>query len=181
MGDTTNLTMTVKSRDPRVRAIALDKFREYSGGHNEFHESEDATSLEMGASDCSVGSADELDSNLRNAITDAELESQCGFCKGDGCENCDDSGIIIKPAGEFAWHVHEDPAYEYMGDVFVHVPEVGYFTAECDSDGNPRVTTDALITAVNEATDLDALKGSIESMTGDAIIKAFFAYDPPAV
>jgi hypothetical protein len=138
MGDTTNLTMTVKSRDPRVRAIALDKFREYSGGHNEFHESEDATSLEMGASDCSVGSADELDSNLRNAITDAELESQCGFCRGDGCENCDDSG-------------------------------------------NPRVTTDALITAVNEATDLDALKGSIESMTGDAIIKAFFAYDPPAV
>jgi hypothetical protein len=68
-----------------------------------------------------------------------------------------------------------------MGDVFIHVPKVGYFTAECDSDGNPRVTTDALITAVNEATDLDALKGSIESMTGDAIIKAFFAYDPPAV
>lgn len=44
---------------------------------------------------------------------------------------------LIQVAPDIAFTVHEDPAYEYLGTVFCHVPDLGLFTSDCDAVGTP--------------------------------------------
>lgn len=47
---------------------------------------------------------------------------------------------LQRVAPEASWEVHEDPAYEWFGDLYRFTPGLGVFTAECDAQGEPVFT-----------------------------------------
>jgi hypothetical protein len=112
MSDRTNLTMTVLSTDPEVRAGARAAFEEYSGGDMHFEDVDDDTEIMIGANEVVVGSASDLARDLDALIEQGEKD--------------------------FAYYVHEDPAYEWLGSVVIHVPGLTPdFMGSCDADGMP--------------------------------------------
>lgn len=183
MGDTTNLTMYVHSKDPRVITAARACFENFAGEQNRWTDDYDEAKGEMclGAGDVSVGNANELACALDELFTKADNEIQCGFCKGEGCENCNGDGVIAAKLPDFAYHVWEDPKYEYLGSSYMHVPEVGDFNGDCDSDGKVVVDTTEVAEWVAKATDLSALQAEVAKLTGATVRKAYEDYQPPEV
>jgi len=171
MGDYTNLTMTVYSADPMVRTAVRGIFEDYSGTFT-WRDEEDATSLSFGVNEARCGSAQELASALTTAMTDPSHETECGFCKGGGCENCDDSGVVMVTLSPFAFTLWEDPKYEWLGELWRYAPEAGAYSADCDADGNAVLNTSQVLKLVQEATDLVALKAEVARLTGRYVIEA---------
>lgn len=78
--------------------------------------------------------------------------------------------------GEFAYSVHEDPKFEWMGDKYIYVPEVGVYTQECDADGEIRISATALDALLETITEPEALAEEIAKLTGKNVRDAFKAY-----
>ena len=53
------------------------------------------------------------------------------------------------------WKVWEDPKYEHLGEVHLNHADLGVFVADCDAQGRPVFTTDAIDRLV-QRTDADA-------------------------
>lgn len=177
MGDYTNLTMHVYSADPTVRTAARGIFQDYSGTCT-FENEETDTCLSIGVNEARCGSAQELASALTTAMTDPSHEADCGFCKGEGCENCDHSGTVMVTLAPFAFTVWEDPKYEWLGELWEYAPGAGAYSAECDADGQAVLSTSTVLGLVRKATDLAALKADVDRLTGAPVIvaqKAFIA------
>ena len=47
---------------------------------------------------------------------------------------------LAEAAPGASFYMWEDPAYEYLGDVYAYTPALGMFTAQCDSYGEPVFT-----------------------------------------
>src|SRR3954466_11953473 len=66
---------------------------------------------------------------------------QLGGTFGAHQVNCGNSDAItsalIAQAPGAAFHVFEDPFAEWLGSLNCYTPELGHFTATCDSDGTP--------------------------------------------
>lgn len=43
-----------------------------------------------------------------------------------------------------SWRVWEDPKYEWLGDTWMHAPELGVYRADCDANGQPVLTKAAV-------------------------------------
>ncbi len=56
-----------------------------------------------------------------------------------------------------AWKVWEDPKYEHLGEVHLNHPDLGVFVADCDAQGRPVFTSDAIDRLV-ERTDADRVQ-----------------------
>ncbi len=88
-------------------------------------------------------------------------------------------GNILSEHG-FIWTGQIDPKYEYLGDYFAFVPELGLFTAECDADGNVVISSHTLRQLIDEAESLDELRETVDKRTGkawdDAIARATVKY-----
>lgn len=85
-----------------------------------------------------------------------------------------------------AWARWNDPKYESLGDLEIHVPELGYFRASCDADGSAQFTSERIVDAIRalpEDADRDQVLAAIAKLTGrpwwDAI-DALRTWEPPA-
>lgn len=177
MGDYTNLTLDVHSADPTVRKAVRAIFEDYSGTFT-YRDEEDDISLSIGVNEAPCGSANDLASALVSAMDEAKHETECGFCKGEGCENCDHSGTVMVTLAPFAFTVWEDPKYEWLGELWEYAPGAGAYSAECDADGQAVLSTSTVLGLVRKATDLAALKADVDRLTGAPVIvaqKAFIA------
>ncbi|WP_133058916.1 MULTISPECIES: hypothetical protein [unclassified Nocardioides] len=78
-----------------------------------------------------------------NSLADPRLtELELGVC----CSRIESSvGSSDEIADEFpdqaAWKVWEDPAYEHLGQLHLHHPDLGRFSAECDAYGRAVFTS----------------------------------------
>ena len=117
MSDRTSLTLHVPVvPDERLRPLIVAAFAEFGGGdwHTALGEQETGRIL-LGANESPVGDSSALAAALR-AIPTA------------------DAACLLP---DFAFQVHEAPAYDWLGDLIIHVPGlVPDFWCECDANGN---------------------------------------------
>jgi hypothetical protein len=159
MGDYSNFSITVRGVDNpfAIKAIKAE-VDGYTGGT--YYERETTFhSLTLGANDVSLGTVGEIVDFLEVLIE-------------KGVE--DDDGEM-QPVGDFSWWVNDEPAYEWMGTVAIHVPGVGDFGGSCDADGNPMVNSSDVADLVEAATDLATLKAEVEKLTGGKVLNAWHA------
>ena len=64
---------------------------------------------------------------------------------------------------EAAWKVWEDPKYEHLGEVHLNHPDLGVFVADCDAQGRPVFTSEAIDRLIERA---DADRVQLGHLTG---------------
>ena len=62
------------------------------------------------------------------------------------------AGSLVDAAPGVSFTLWEDPAYQWLGDVYAHTPELGMFHAECDANGNPVYSPAQVADMIREAT-----------------------------
>lgn len=67
---------------------------------------------------------------------------------------------IIARAPGSTFVIWSDPKYEYLGSIVMYAPDLGPFTADCDSDGNAVFTAAKIISLVGEHFRDDSPPGS---------------------
>lgn len=181
MGDYSNLTFTVPLPPKALLKYLDEAFRQYSGSHWHYDETVTEAEIRLGANDVSVGSVDQLSSDM-DTLRDETQEVDCPDCNGTtqitnesnewvGCGRCIANGTINVRA-DLAYTVHEDPLYEWMGSLVAYAPGLPLFSSECDADGSPVVSTSTVVALVNKATDLDELKARVNTLGGKAVLEA---------
>lgn len=167
MGDYTALTVLVKAPHQLMPAIE-DVVMEYLNEHTRDPDPEKqpkATEVKWSGGDVRCGSADELATALRNLMRDGD----------------EDREIAPTP---FAYNLWEDPKYEWLGDLYIYVPNdvpglaAVEYSSECDADGTTVVKPSVLLEAINEASDLDDAKARIGKIVGTEAEKAWEQYRP---
>lgn len=97
------------------------------------------------------GAGDEL--NMTEAYTDDQMRV------GSAREVAEALREAAPGASFVLW---EDPAYEWLGDVFAYTPKLGMFSAPCDANAVPMFTGEQMRKLVSEATaDVGASAGGI--------------------
>ena len=178
MGDYSNLTVDATVSHPDVQQKVKEAFEEYSGGSDHYVEDIDGGGVMIGANDVRVGSVEELDADLRRLI-DEGFDKGCDVCDGTGtvtdrggfmrkdCDDCDASGEVHVDVDDFPYSIHDDPLYEWLGTIIIHVPGLEPdFRGQCDSEGNPTVTGGDLIERVEKAMSLEEVREFIAVLTG---------------
>lgn len=160
MGDTTYLQMKVKSADPRVLQAAAAEFGILAWDISTSYD--DAPRFKSLGGQCGCGAARELASVL-DKLTYEDPET---------------GELTALDPSTFAYYVWEDPKYEWLGELWVHVPGFKDFGCECDSNGTPQLDADLIADLIAEATDLDALKAALAKRTGTGILKAWTEWEP---
>jgi hypothetical protein len=119
MGDRTALQMQIITDDDDLRVKAREVFEEYSGSDvfedDWFDGSHQGNVWRVGSAEVSCGSAEELAGALDK--------------------------LIQEEGKDLAYLLWEDPKYEWLGDLHIHVPGLEQdFRADCDSNGNALLT-----------------------------------------
>lgn len=71
----------------------------------------------------------------------------------------DTAAKLTEAAPGASFYMWEDPAYEYLGDMYARTPALGSFTAQCDSYGEPVYGCSQVIEMLNRVGgDMEALK-----------------------
>lgn len=176
MGDYGNFNLTAWSSDgdtlEAIRDFCVNG--DYSGTYIYADDMEPGISFNFGANDVSLGSVGQAADGLLDLIKDGVEDYTCPVCKGKGrrpgsedeCLRCKGEGYYHLPIRDFAFIVHDEPKYEWMGSIFIHVPGLPDFEGECDADGVVQVNAKQLITLLDEASDLDALRAEAAALTG---------------
>ena len=147
MSDRTNLYMSVVSTNPEILARARTRLEEYSGGAEHYEDEQTDTELTIGANECRVGSALELAQWLEGDI--AEFEE------------------------DFAYYVYEDPAYEWLGTICIHVPGLTPdYEGNCDADGGPVLSPHQITELLNIDADAE-LRVQLRLKSGRPWTEAF--------
>lgn len=74
------------------------------------------------------------------------------------------SHTLIEIDPGIVFEMHEDPKYEWLGEVAVYVPELGLWSQECDSNGSAVLNYEQVATTgifTERGNDLDTLPGSM--------------------
>lgn len=66
----------------------------------------------------------------------------------------------------------EDPVAEYEGLIYINLPELGLFEGTCDINGNVAIPAYSLQPTIDEATDLETLKETLNRRLGRAWVEA---------
>lgn len=160
MGDTTNGSFTLYACPVKSELIALGEIVEqYFGQMGAWSfpgwldvRDPDACprcgshelTFEGAAASCSVcrwdGPKVETEGELHNAPL---LGEEYGDDVGVGLVG-DIAGALAEAAPRATWELHTDPAYEFLGEVAMHVPGLGLFVQECDADGTSQLSLDAI-------------------------------------
>jgi Protein of unknown function (DUF3145) len=121
MPDTTNLQLTVHAAPPEQHQAILKVINAYGLGQDwgSFAPDEGYTELELGVQ-----------------YTDGQ--GVVGHASQIAAE-------LIAAAPDATFIVWEDPAYEWLGAVSVYTPELGLFEADCDADGDPQLSGQAIL------------------------------------
>ena len=117
---------------------------------------EDQREAALGALTEAMGEPDEGEPGELEMMTCYEISVGTG---------ADLSAELVKVAPGASFLMWEDPAYQWLGDLYAYTPELGMFTCACDADGTP-VMNASQVTRVIEATG-----GNAEQIT-EAIYKA---------
>lgn len=152
MGDRSNFNLWVpKVPDGIPVDHLISMFEVYAGDRGSFYvEDTENGGLLLGANDVSVGSVDSLNADLQQLIAE-------GF----------DDGETQLPPTDFAYRVNDEPAYEYLGSIVLHVPGMEDLAAECDADANVVLNNNHLLKLVEDASDLTSLRTEIRRITGE--------------
>lgn len=62
------------------------------------------------------------------------------------------SSVLLDKVPECVFIMSEDPKYEFLGTLGIYTPELGWFSADCDADGNPVFNSRAIMDMVNTST-----------------------------
>lgn len=194
MGDSNNLTLIVPDPPEHLRVVIAERYKGYA--HDSMIYTEDGTEagdtgeLMLGANETSQGCVYDLNSDLHVLIVEGATVD-CPKCEGDGeyvdeaqealigepptvtCERCDGSGEVKTEPQDFAFVVHDDPKYEWLGTIHMHVPGLDDFTGECDAEGRVVINGEEIVRLIDKATDLDELRAEIAQRTGAEHTKAF--------
>lgn len=188
MGDYNNLTLDASQGDPDVQQKVKEAFEKYSGGYNHYTEEITATDVSFGANEVRVGSVEDLARDLTTLIAEG-FAKECATCDGTGvvandggflrldCEDCQGKGALHVDVEDFPFGVHDEPGYDWLGTLIMHVPGMAPdFVGCCDADGTPTVYGTDLIVRVNEATSLDELRLDLAVLTGAQHAAAWAAW-----
>lgn len=178
VGDYSNFSMTAYVADPAVQAAVKTAYEEYAGSFSYYQEDQEDDYISLGSNDVRMGSVEQLVDDLRNLISTG---IDCPTCESEGtvpgaevaevtCTRCSGSGRVT--VTDFAFSVNDEPKYEWMGTIVIHVPGMDDFTGLCDAEGTPTLTSTEVTALVNGATDLDELKAALAKLTGDAHMQA---------
>lgn len=146
MGDRTSLQMQAVTDDAELRAQIRDAFEEYSGSdvwQDDWAHDGPATGNAwfVGSAESACGSSDELAARLQ---------------------------VLIEETGkEFAYRVWEDPKYEWLGAVHIHLPGVEPdHHGDCDSNGSTVLNHSQIRALVAAAGGHDHLTASLLQASG---------------
>ena len=137
MGDRTPIEVIVYSCPPERLNGVLEVFEEFGLGH-EF----------VLPGDPAPGPAD--------AGRQRRLELGRGYIHSEISVGSSAEIAAALPS-DAAWKVWEDPKYEHLGEVHLNHPDLGVFVADCDAQGRPVFTSDAIDRLV-ERTDADRVQ-----------------------
>lgn len=74
--------------------------------------------------------------------------------------------VMAERGVETWWRVWEDPAYEWLGEVWCYEPSVGLFRAECDASGHPVVYAQQIEELIGKTQGRDELVQELRRVTG---------------
>lgn len=98
-------------------------------------------------------------------------------CLGESSTYAHDLGDI---SPEIAYEIRQDARYEYDGDLTLHVPGMGTFTADLSASGQILITREQTLTAIREAAgDLPATLTAIDTLYGQPFTHALAALTAP--
>lgn len=84
-----------------------------------------------------LGEYDLNDDNAESSPTDQIVLGQSYSAGGIACGEAETiANALVGAAPEAIFTVWEDPAYEWLGELYRYAPEHGMFSASCDSEGN---------------------------------------------
>ena len=78
---------------------------------------------------------------------------------------CWELGPTLAELG-LTFELHQDPKYEWDGDYFGNVPDLGTFTSSCDPDGNPHLAAHEIDKLIDQLPTLAALVDALEAASG---------------
>lgn len=64
---------------------------------------------------------------------------------------------LLETAPGAFWEFIEDPVYEWLGTYHCHIPALGYYSADCDGDGQPVFNAPQVLN-MTKLSELDLLK-----------------------
>lgn len=164
MGDYSNFSIYVRGVDNPLAIAAIKAEMDGYTGDMYYEKEVTEQSLCLGANDVSLGTVEEV----------------VGFLKCLVEKGVEDDDGEMQPVGDFSWWVNDEPAYEWLGTVDIHVAGVGDFGGSCDADGTPVVNSSDVADLVEAATDLVALKAEVEKLTGGKVLNAWHALSKDA-
>jgi len=117
VSDRTPVQLTVYDCPPSQAAAALRVIHEYGLRFEFLNEGQPA------------------DDQLGLGLTYMDPEVPCGSAQLI-------AHTLQESAPRASWEVWEDPAYEWLGDLYRFTPDLGLWTANCDTEGTPLFTPD---------------------------------------
>lgn len=79
------------------------------------------------------------------------------------------ANLLVEKAPSCVFSIYEDP-YDYLGDLYIHVPSLGLWNADCSIGGEPAYTREQIKKAI--ADDM------VDTLLGDAWFTVLDAYFP---
>lgn len=65
-----------------------------------------------------------------------------------------------------AYMMWVDPKYEFLGDLEIYVPGLGYYRSECDANGTPVIDSAEILQYINAHTSIEELSAAVERRMG---------------
>lgn len=83
-----------------------------------------------------------------------------------GCGSAEEyADALSEAAPGTSFVLWEEPTPEWLGTIFAYTPDLGMFTAECDTDGNVTLSPDEICEAIRGAR--PAVKAALAAIDGD--------------
>lgn len=174
MADTSNFNVRAVIPDPEVRDAVYTHVKNsfLPPGTFVYNDTNDDGAVELGASDISLGDAEECFDSLLKLIENGISEWECTVCHGEGkiadgstCLRCAGDCYYDLAVPDFAFVVYDEPKFEWMGSIRMHAPGLPDFSGDCDADGNVRVDHSAVLDLVDKITgEEEDLPGAVAEM-----------------
>ncbi|MFC7345048.1 DUF3145 family protein [Saccharopolyspora griseoalba] len=85
---------------------------------------------------------------------------------------------LVQAAPDATFTVHEDPAYEFLGEMFSYVPVMGIFNSDCDQFGEPHFSLSALLALDRESAEVRRRKLGVPWREAIAALPPCTVFEP---